>query len=138
MPCIQCNRYDELDRSDIWVIGQIQNGTLNLSMDDSSGYGNKLEYLHPSVGNMTYLTTLDIGSQRLSNLPDSLYRLSNLEHLVLWGNRLSTLKSIVLYYNDSTFKLPQSFKNIVLGRSSYNVYSTVQDIPEEYFLSDMD
>ena len=52
-------------------------------MDDSSGYGNKLEYLHPSVGNMIHLTTLDIGSQRLSNLPDSLYRLSNLEHLVL-------------------------------------------------------
>ena len=138
MPCIQCNRYDELDSSDIWVIRQIQNGTLNLSMDDSSGYGNELEYLHPSVGNMIHLTTLDIGSQRLSNLPDSLYRLSNLEHLVLWGNRLSTLKSIVLYYNDSTFKLPQSFKSIVLGRSSYNVYSTVQDIPEEYFLSDMD
>lgn len=55
--------------------------------------GNKLSNL-PSLVDASYLTTLDVTNNRLTNLPQSFSQMKNLEFLYLGGNDLSTLPDL--------------------------------------------
>ncbi|HEX8472611.1 MAG TPA: leucine-rich repeat domain-containing protein, partial [Pyrinomonadaceae bacterium] len=61
-----------------------QGAILNLS-------GEKLTELPESICNLTQLQVLDLSGNRLTSLPESIYQLTQLQDLVLSGNRLASL-----------------------------------------------
>lgn len=91
--------YRELVLSDLRVASlpeSVGNLTYLTRLDLS---GNQLTKLPESLGNLTSLKEINLGDNQLTALPDSLGDLTSLIHLRVFGNRLTALPESLGYIN---------------------------------------
>ena len=102
-------------------------------------YNDDLDFLPESIGNLSNLTLLYIGSNNLEALPESIGNLTNLTSLYIGSNNLEALPESIgnltnltsLYVTNNNLKaLPESIGNLTNLTSLYVAGNNFDSLPE--------